>query len=110
MSNWKRGNDIKIYLQGIGAVLKDKDNQVVSTEYYYTAINNFKIDYYSFNNSTGEYEIILNKETKKSGQYKVGIEYGTEEPSEEGPTANYYGKGEYYFSIVPAPYSGTVTL
>lgn len=101
------GAPITSYLQGIGAALKNKDGQTETTEYYYSATNNFTIKRYKASDTIGA-ELLT--DTTNAGQYRLEITYGVEEGIVEGVTKNYYGTGEYYFSIIPAPYTGTVTF
>lgn len=104
------GNNISSYLQYIGAILLNKNNEVETTEYYYSNANNFTLFYYKIDN--GE-ELISNDEsnkTKNVGSYKLHIEYGYKNGAQEGKNPNYYGSGDYYFDIIPAPYTGTVTF
>ena len=105
------GNEIVSYLQNIGAVLINKDGQTEATEYYYSNIANFKLTYYQIKDDNEL--LIANEEpikTKEVGYYKIHIEYGVKHGFEEGKNPNYYGCGDYYFSIIPAPYTGTVTF
>ena len=102
-------NGVTSYLQNIGAILKNLDGSTEKTQFY-SEENNFRIEYYKKNDDNDNYSPV--SITKKVGDYKLEIEYGSPngETRPEVTQMNYYGFGEYYFSIIPAQYSGTVTF
>ena len=108
------GERITSFFENIKAKKFDKDGNLIDTEIFSINNKDFTARFFQYDEETKDYtiDLMVNPHEDKVGQstipvyvgrYLLKLTYGSE-------TSNYYGTGDYYYSIQKPAYSGEITV
>ncbi|MGN0798643.1 MAG: hypothetical protein ACI4L7_03685 [Christensenellales bacterium] len=108
------GSRVTSFFENIKAKKYDKDGNLVDTQIFSLTNKDFTARFFQYDEETGDYtiDLLVNQHEDIDGtsnipvyvgKYLLKLTYGSE-------SSNYYGTGDYYYSIQKPAYSGEITV